>query len=96
MLRKDTILVEHIITEKATEASSLGNQYTFKVGVDANRISIKQAVEAHFEVGVKSVQIINVKPKFKMDRRRRGQVCKRAAYKKAIVRLVEGDSIQTA
>ena len=43
MLNRDTIILEHVITEKATEATSLANQYTFKVAREANRVSVKQA-----------------------------------------------------
>jgi len=96
MLHKETILLEHIITEKATENTSLANQYTFKVGSDANRVAIKQAVEDHYGVNVASVKVMNAKPKYKNDRMRRGRVVKRSSYKKAIIRLAEGDTIELA
>lgn len=96
MIYRDTILLEHIITEKATEAASLANQYTFKVAGGANRVSVKQAIEGQFGVEVARVRIANVKPKFKQDRMRRGRVNRRSAYKKAIVRLKEGSAIEMA
>ena len=96
MIHRDTIILEHIITEKATEATSHANQYTFKVAREANRVSVKQAIEAQFGVEVASVKTANVKPKLKMDRMRRGTVNRRQAYKKAIVRLKEGSTIEMA
>ena len=96
MIHRDSIIKEHIITEKATEASSHANQYTFKVATQANRVAIKQAIEAQFGVEVASVQVANMKPKFKQNRMRRGRVSRRQAYKKAIVRLKEGSAIEMA
>lgn len=96
MLSSDTILLEHIVTEKATEASSNANQYTFKVAPGANRIGIKNAIEGQFGVAVKKIQISNVKPKIKRDRMRRGNPGRKPGYKKAIVRLKDGDSIELA
>ncbi|HKJ89767.1 MAG TPA: 50S ribosomal protein L23 [Oceanipulchritudo sp.] len=96
MIYRDTILLEHVITEKATEASSHANQYTFKVAGEANRVSVKQAIEGQFGVEVAQVRIANVKPKFKQDRMRRGRVSRRSGYKKAIVRLKEGSAIEMA
>lgn len=96
MIYRDTILLEHVITEKATEAASHANQYTFKVAGEANRVSVKQAIEGQFGVEVAQVRIANVKPKFKQDRMRRGRVSRRSGYKKAIVRLKEGSAIEMA
>ena len=96
MIHRDSIILEHVITEKATEASSHANQYTFKVSNLANRLSVKHAIEVQFGVDVAAVRIANVKPKFKTDRMRRGKVSRRAGYKKAIVRLKEGSTIEMA
>lgn len=96
MIYRDSILLEHVITEKATEATSIANQYTFKVDGAANRVAIKQAIEAQFGVDVDCVRVANVKPKFKQDRMRRGRVPRRSGYKKAIVRLKEGSTIEMA
>jgi large subunit ribosomal protein L23 len=96
MIHRDSIILEHVITEKATEATSHANEHTFKVSRQANRVSVKQAIEAQFGVEVASVRVANVKPKMKMDRARRGQVTRRQAYKKAYVRLKEGSTIEMA
>lgn len=96
MIHREAVIIEHIITEKATEASSHLNQYTFKVAAEANRVAVKQAIESQFGVEVEGVRIVNVKPKFKADRMRRGKVRRRGAFKKAIIRLKEGSTIEIA
>lgn len=96
MINRQSILLEHIITEKATEATSHLNAYTFKVADDANRVSIKHAIESQFAVEVISVRVTRVKPKFKNDRTRRRRVNRRNGYKKALVRLKEGSTIEIA
>lgn len=96
MIHRDSIILSHVITEKATEASSHANQYTFKVASTANRLSVKHAIEVQFGVEVAAVRISNVKPKYKTDRMRRGKVSRRLGFKKAIVRLKEGSTIEMA
>jgi large subunit ribosomal protein L23 len=66
------------------------NKYTFKVAKEANKIEIKNAIEEIFKVKVLSVNTINVLPK----RARVGQhVGFKPAYKKAIVKLADGNKI---
>jgi large subunit ribosomal protein L23 len=96
MQHRDHILVEHVVSEKATEASSAANQYTFKVNSSANRVAVRQAVEKQFGVEVDKVRVLNVKPKAKRDRMRRGNAGFKSGYKKAIVRLKEGSTIDMA
>jgi len=78
-----------IVTEKSTMGSEF-NQVTFKVALDASKPEIKQAIERLFEVKVEAVNTIRVKGKTKRFRGRLGQ---RSDYKKAIVTLAEGQSI---
>jgi large subunit ribosomal protein L23 len=78
-----------VITEKATMGSE-HNQVTFKVPLDASKPEIKQAVEGIFNVKVKAVNTLIQKGKVK---RFRGTIGKRSDVKKAIVTLVEGQSI---
>ncbi len=94
MIQADRILQEFIVTEKATELSSNENKYTFKVHPSANTVSIKQAVEKTFGVAVTKVNVINIKPKAKRDRARRGRLGHKAGVKKAIVSLKEGNQIE--
>lgn len=79
------------MTEKSTAIRSTANQYVFKVKPSANKIEIKQAIEARFQVKVLSVNTVNVQGKLK---RTRGVLGRRNDWKKAIVRLQEGDTIK--
>lgn len=78
-----------VITEKATLASE-HNQVTFRVPMDATKPEIKQAVEKLFSVKVSGVNTLRIKGKTK---RFRGRPGKRSDYKKAVVTLAEGYSI---
>jgi len=78
-----------MITEKSTLGSE-HNQITFRVPVDATKPEIRAAVEKLFEVKVKAVNTIRQRGKVK---RFRGRIGKRPDYKKAIVSLAEGSSI---
>ncbi len=84
----DTIL-SPVITEKSTRTSEY-NQVTFRVRIGATKPEIKAAVEQLFEVKVEKVNTLRVKGKTKMFRGRPGR---RSDWKKAIVTLVEGQSI---
>ena len=91
MIAADRILIELMVTEKSTLLQSTSNKYTFKVHPDTNRRAVADAIEQTFDgVKVDRVNIINVKPKAKPDRTRRGRVGFKSAYKKAIVSLKEG------
>lgn len=84
------IIKAPIITEQSTKLIESDNKYTFKVDRKANKIEIKKAVEAIFEVKVLSVNTINVLPKFKKMGKYEGF---KSAYKKAVVKLAEGQKI---
>lgn len=90
----DQVLKEFSITEKSNILSSNLGQYTFEVYPDADRISVKKAVEKTFNVSVTRVNILNRKGKRKADRRHRGKFGQKASTKKAIVSLKEGDTIE--
>lgn len=84
------IIIAPVITEKSM-ANRDNNVYTFKVVKDATKTDIKKAVEEAFKVSVKSVNTLNTKSK----RRRVGRYSGRTkTYKKAIVTLAEGSSIE--
>ena len=78
-----------MITEKATRLSEL-NKVVFKVAQDASKDEIAAAVEELFKVKVTKVNTLNVLGKTK---RFKGILGKRDDYKKAIVTLAEGQSI---
>jgi large subunit ribosomal protein L23 len=77
------------ITEKSTRGSE-HNQVTFRVPLDATKPEIKTAVETLFKVKVKAVNTIRVAGKLKRFRGRPGT---RSDFKKAMVSLVEGQTI---
>ncbi|MBU0678051.1 MAG: 50S ribosomal protein L23 [Verrucomicrobia bacterium] len=80
-----------LLTEKGTRLSEADNKYIFKVARDANKLSIKNAVEELFGVAVVGVNTMHRQGKRKRDRRQR--LGTRASWKRAIVTLKEGDSI---
>ncbi|MDO9630234.1 MAG: 50S ribosomal protein L23 [Acholeplasmataceae bacterium] len=84
------ILKAPIITEQSTKLIESQNRYTFKVDRKANKVEIKKAVEAIFNVKVLKVNTINVLPKFKRMGKHEGY---KSAYKKAVVKLAEGQKI---
>ena len=84
------IIKRPIITEKSMSLKEQSNKYTFAVDPKANKIEIKEAVEAIFNVKVLSVNTLNVAGKTKRMGKYEG---KTAAYKKAIVELAEGQTI---
>jgi ribosomal protein L23 len=84
------VIIAPVITEKSI-ANRQANVYTFKVAKDATKNEIKNAVEEAFKVSVKNVNTLNTKSK----RRRVGKYAGRTkTYKKAIVTLAEGSSIE--
>ncbi len=79
------------ITEKSTDIKKATNQISFRVHKDANKIEIKQAVEKFFKVKVLDVRTIKIKGKKKRLGRYEG---KRPDWKKAIVKLMPGQTIE--
>lgn len=86
------VIIKPVITEKASFLSQ-NNQVVFKVGSRYNKADVKAAVSEVFNVEVEKVNIINTKPKTK---RFRGFLGKRSGYKKAIVTLKEGQTIDVS
>ena len=84
------IILAPVITEKSVEAMS-GKKYTFRVADGANKIEIAKAVAEIFKVKVEKVNTVNVLGKTKRMGRTSG---KRPDYKKAIVKLAAGESIE--
>ena len=87
--RKFDVILAPWITEKSTEGSE-HNQFTFKVSRDSTKVEIKSGIEELFGVTVTKVNTINMRGKVK---RFKGRLGRRAAYKKAIVTIAEGQSI---
>lgn len=84
------IIKKPIITEKTELLRREFNKYTFEVATKANKIQIKNAVEAIFGVKVEDVATMNSKPTVK---RHGMKLYKTQAKKKAIVKLAEGNTI---
>lgn len=89
-MRHFDIIRKPIITEKSMQLVESNNSYTFEVDRKANKVEIKKAIETIFGVKVVKVNTINVKPKFKRLGQHEGYT---AAYKKAVVELEEGQTI---
>tara|TARA_Y100000590_G_scaffold470275_1_gene663258 strand:+ start:1087 stop:1380 length:294 start_codon:yes stop_codon:yes gene_type:complete len=87
----DTIISPNI-TEKATSLSDF-NKVVFKVNAGANKETIKKSIEKIFKVKVVKINTINVKGKTKMIRNKKAY---KSGYKKAIVTLKKGQSIDLA
>lgn len=90
-----TITLEPIYTEKMARLQDTLNKYAFKVNKKANKIEIKKAVEKKFEVKVKSVRTMVMPGKMRQQFTKGGRSSgRRASWKKAIVTLEEGHSLE--
>lgn len=85
------VVVRALITEKGTRIREGGNKYLFQVNPGANKIEIKYAVQSIFNVTVEAVRTQNVLGKMKRLGANSGR---RTSWKKAIVTLKQGDSIE--
>lgn len=85
------VLLEPVVTEKVSALASTGKTYVFKVNKKANKIEIKDAVEKTFGVKVSNINTLITKPKAKRVGKHAGQT---KTYKKAIVTLKDGQSIE--
>lgn len=79
-----------LVSEKTARLQEVSNQYVFEVATTATKADIKIAVEKLFDVKVESVNVLNVKGKAKAFKNRIGR---RANWRKAYVKLAEGQSI---
>ncbi len=85
-------IVSPVVSEKSYMLVQAHNQYTFRVLDEAHKVEIRQAVEELFDVTVTDVRIVKVQPKPKRRGRSAGT---RPGWKKAIVELQPGDSIDS-
>lgn len=84
------VIIRPIITENSYDMME-ENVYTFEVAQDSNKVEIRQAVEALFNVHVVKVNTLNVKSK---PKRVRVQAGRTRTWKKAMVTLAAGESIE--
>jgi large subunit ribosomal protein L23 len=87
---KDVIGIP-LLSEKSLGQRVGANQYVFRVSPSANKSEIKKAIEQRFEVKVESVNTLNMQGKVKQVR---GIPGRRAAWKKAVIRLKQGEVIK--
>ncbi|MDM8529471.1 50S ribosomal protein L23 [Anaerolineales bacterium HSG24] len=85
------VIIKPANTEKSNNLTSK-DQYTFFVDRKANKVEVALAITEIFDVDVVRVRILNRSPKF--GRWRRKRVRRKAAYKKAIITLAQGQKIE--
>ena len=85
-------IISPVVTEKSTNQSEQ-NKIVFKVNKKANKKSIKKSIEKIFKVNVIKINTINIRSKTKIVRNRKAV---KSGYKKAIVTLKKGQSIDLA
>ncbi len=91
MMDSYQVLKRPLVTEKGTKQKEQANQIAFEVDRRANKILVRNAVENIFKVKVLGVKVINVKGK---ERRIGRNVGKKPDWKKAIVRIAPGETIE--
>jgi large subunit ribosomal protein L23 len=93
-MRLQEVLVRPVITEKVNGQMEKENRYTFVVDKRSNKLEIKEAVENFYSVKVNEVNTIVVPAKNKSRFTKAGFVKgRKPSYKKAIVTLAEGETI---
>ncbi|HRP89698.1 MAG TPA: 50S ribosomal protein L23 [Edaphocola sp.] len=93
-MRLQEIIVRPVITEKVNGQMEKSNRYTFVVDKRSNKVEIKEAVEKFYNVKITDVNTIVVPAKNKSRFTKAGYVQgRKPSYKKAIVTLAEGESI---
>jgi len=89
-----SIIIKPIITEKVAKEGELTNRYGFVVDRTANKVEIKKAIEAAYGVTIVSVNTMNARPERSVKYTKSGMIAgKTSAYKKAIVQVKEGETI---
>ncbi|MEM6318002.1 MAG: 50S ribosomal protein L23 [Bacteroidota bacterium] len=88
------VLIKPMITEKSSALTDDYNKYTFKVDKAANKVEIKKAIEAAYNVQVEDVKTLIMPSKAKVRNTKRGvQRGRKSSYKKAIITLAFGEEI---
>ena len=87
------VIIRPIDTEKTRYQASELRQYTFEVDRIANKIEVKRAVEAIYDVDVVSVNLMNVPAKVSRRRGRR-RIVRHSPWKKAVVTVAEGQRLE--
>jgi large subunit ribosomal protein L23 len=90
-LHPNEVLLAPVVSEKSYEQIESDHKYSFRVHPDAHKTQVRQAVEELFEVHVEAVNIVQVRSKPKRRGMSRGR---RPGWKKAIVKIRAGESIE--
>ena len=88
------VLIRPLVTEKSSYQSGSLNQFSFVVDGKATKTMVKDAVETLFDVNVVRVNIINAPAKRGRRARSRRLLVRRPGFKKAIVTLAEGETLE--
>lgn len=88
------VLRRPLVTEKTSYQSGRLNQYSFIVADSATRALVKDAIETLYDVKVERVNIINTSAKRGRRIRSRRMLIRKAGFKKAIITLAEGQTLQ--
>jgi large subunit ribosomal protein L23 len=88
------VLIRPLVTEKSSYQSSSLNQYSFIVANKATKTMVKDAIETLFDVNVVRVNIVNAPAKRGRRARSRRLLVRRPGYKKAIITLVAGQTLE--
>jgi len=93
-MNSSTVLIRPVITEKVNGQIEKSSRYTFVIARSANKLEVKKAVEAFYGVKVENVNTARVPAKAKTRMTKAGILSgRKSGYKKAIVTLAEGESI---
>jgi large subunit ribosomal protein L23 len=90
-LHPNEVLLAPVVSEKSYEQIETDHKYSFRVHPDAHKTQVRQAVEELFEVHVEAVNIVQMRSKPKRRGLTRGR---RPGWKKAIVKIRAGESIE--
>ena len=88
------VLRRPLVTEKSSYQSGRLNQYSFIVADSATRTQVKDAIETMFDVEVVKVNMLNAPPKRGRRARSRRLLVRKPGFKKAIVTLAEGQTLE--
>jgi len=85
------VILNPVITEKTLRLAERNNSYTFKVRATANKVQVRDAIERLFNVKVEDVRTLNYIGKLRRVGRYVGAT---QNWKKAVIRVKEGDTIE--
>ncbi len=93
MKHPQDIIIQPLVTEKSTSMHERCNQYCFEVAIGTNKVEVRKAIETLFSVKVEAVNVLRMPSK---HRRMFGRPGATRPWKKAIVTLRQGDTIDLA